>query len=227
MIDNKLKGVINFANMSLTYDGKSSILQNVNFYVNKGEFVFLTGVSGSGKSTLLKSLYGAIKPVSGHLVVNGTDLMEANSNQIYDLRKELGIVFQDYKLISHLNIGENVSLPQEIKGKTDSEVRTTLEKMLGYMNILHLINKMPTEISGGEQQRAGLARALISNPDIILADEPTGNLDARSKQIVFDLLEAANRSGKTVVVATHDIPDFISVQTRVVTIENHRLVEHD
>jgi cell division transport system ATP-binding protein len=224
-VDHKNTGVINLANMSLSYDGKNMVLQNVNYFVNKGDFIILTGASGSGKSTLLKSFYGVLKPMSGYMEVNGVEISESKNKEIYDLRRSLGIIFQDFKLIKQLNVKRNVFMPLEIEGSSWSQSKEKVERLLGYVDILHLANKMPAEISGGEQQRVAFARALVSNPDIILADEPTGNLDQKSTDIIYGLLEAANRSGKTVIIATHAVPENLSVPFKRIAIKERTLVE--
>jgi len=226
MLDTK-SGAIKASNLTLSYSKHEPIVSNVDFEIKEGEFVFISGVSGSGKSTLIKSFYGVLEPFFGTLEVNGISMKNVKKDDIYDLRKDLGIVFQDYKLIQDMTVGDNVALPLIIQGKSSSEAMEHAKKLLTYVNLIHRMHRYPNEISGGEQQRASLSRALSTNPKMILADEPTGNLDEYSAGIVYDLMVAANQRGRTVVVVTHHIPDDFPVPYRKFHIKDASMKEID
>lgn len=204
--------VIIAENLSLSYKDFETIISKATFSIDAGSFVFITGASGSGKSTLLKSLYGAIEPRAGQLVVGGVKMNRISTSRLNFLRRHIGIVFQDYKLIKEWTIEKNVMLPLIISGYTKDVSGTQVQKLLGHVKLIHQAGKYPPELSGGEQQRVAMARALAHNPILILADEPTGNLDEYSSEVIWNLLEGANTQLKTtIVVVTHHIPSSISV----------------
>lgn len=206
--------------LTLAYSTHEMIINKANFSINSGSFVFITGASGSGKSTLLKSLFGALKPKYGSLVVGGVELNGASRSKINLLRKHIGIVFQDYKLIKEWTIEKNIMLPLLINGYVKNVANEQVEKLLKHVRLNHQIGKYPLELSGGEQQRVAMARALSHNPILILADEPTGNLDEYSSQLIWNLLEGANRQLKTtVIVVTHNIPKTLTVDYKHFHIE--------
>lgn len=206
--------------LTLAYSTHEMIINKANFSINSGSFVFITGASGSGKSTLLKSLFGALKPKYGSLVVGGVELNGASRSKINLLRKHIGIVFQDYKLIKEWTIEKNIMLPLLINGYVKSVANEQVEKLLKHVRLNHQVGKYPLELSGGEQQRVAMARALSHNPILILADEPTGNLDEYSSQLIWNLLEGANRQLKTtVIVVTHNIPKTLTVDYKHFHIE--------
>ena len=202
-------------NLYLSYDNKHNIIENGNFNIKNGEFIFISGSSGSGKSTLLKSLYGQIPLNAGALLVNKTDLKNINNKNLQNLRKNIGIVFQDYKLIQDYTIEENIMLPLQIRHIDERKSKEQVKKLLKHVKLSHKLNAYPAELSGGEQQRVAVARALAHHPSIIFADEPTGNLDEYSSNVIWELLKDANRSlGVTVVVVTHSIPTNFGIQSR-------------
>lgn len=204
--------VIIAENLSLSYKEFETIISKANFSIDAGSFVFITGASGSGKSTLLKSFYGAIEPRAGQLMVGGVKMNRISTSKLNFLRRHIGIVFQDYKLIKEWTIEKNVMLPLIISGYTKDVSSTQVQKLLGHVKLIHQAGKYPPELSGGEQQRVAMARALAHNPILILADEPTGNLDEYSSQVIWNLLEGANAQLKTtVVVVTHNIPSTITI----------------
>ncbi|AFV97088.1 MULTISPECIES: ABC transporter ATP-binding protein [unclassified Sulfuricurvum] len=204
--------VIIAENLSLSYKEFETIISKANFSIDAGSFVFITGASGSGKSTLLKSFYGAIEPRAGQLMVGGVKMSRISTSKLNFLRRHIGIVFQDYKLIKEWTIEKNVMLPLIISGYTKDVSSTQVQKLLGHVKLIHQSGKYPPELSGGEQQRVAMARALAHNPILILADEPTGNLDEYSSQVIWNLLEGANTQLKTtVVVVTHNIPNTINI----------------
>jgi len=217
-----MASVISANNLTLAYEkGKNIIINDVTFSIEQGEFVFITGPSGSGKSTLLKSLYGQIMPYGGTLTVGGFDMKKIKRSQLLQLRRNLGIVFQDYKLINEWTVEKNVVLPLIITGYSLDVQKVQAEKLLSHVKLSDQANKYPLELSGGEQQRVGVARALSKNPFMILADEPTGNLDEFSSGVVWDLLEnACDQLNATVVVVTHKIPTIFNIPYRHFIIEN-------
>ena len=181
--------VIIAKNVSLGYNKDETIINKINFSVDSGSFVFITGASGSGKSTLLKSLYGALKPQEGSLVVGGVELRGVSNKKLHFLRRHIGIVFQDYKLVKEWTIEKNIMLPLIISGYDKTVTQNQVDSLLKHVKLKHQAGKYPLELSGGEQQRVAMARALAHNPILILADEPTGNLDDYSSQVIWNLLE--------------------------------------
>ena len=218
--------VIVAKNLSLGYSDEETIINNVDFSVDSSSFVFITGASGSGKSTLLKSLYGALKPKTGSLVVGGVELKGVSSKKLNFLRKHIGIVFQDYKLIKEWTIEKNIMLPLIINGYEKTVTQNQVDSLLKHVRLKHQAGKYPLELSGGEQQRVAMARALSHNPILILADEPTGNLDDYSSGLIWNLLEGANTQLKTtVIVVTHHIPETMTVDYKHFHIEYGSLHE--
>lgn len=218
--------VIIAENLSLSYKEFETIISKASFSIDAGSFVFVTGASGSGKSTLLKSLYGAIEPRGGNLMVGGVKMNRISTSKLNFLRRHIGIVFQDYKLIKEWTIEKNVMLPLIISGYTKDISGTQVQKLLGHVKLIHQAGKYPPELSGGEQQRVAMARALAHNPILILADEPTGNLDEYSSEVIWNLLEGANTQLKTtIVVVTHHIPSSIKVPYKHYHIEMGNLHE--
>ncbi len=217
-----MANVISANSLTLAYDkGKTVVINDATFTIEQGEFVFITGPSGSGKSTLLKSMYGQIKPYKGKLSVGGFDMNRIKRNQLLQLRRNMGIVFQDYKLINEWTVEKNVVLPLIITGYSLDVQKVQAEKLLAHVKLSEHAHKYPLELSGGEQQRVGVARALSKNPFLILADEPTGNLDEFSSGVVWDLLEnACDQLNATVVVVTHKIPTIFNIPYRHFIIEN-------
>jgi len=212
--------VIVAKDLSLAYSNNETIINKANFSIDSGSFVFITGASGSGKSTLLKSLYGALKPKEGSLVVGGVELRGVSSSKLNFLRKHLGIVFQDYKLVKEWTVEKNIMLPLIINGYDKSVTQNQVDTLLKHVKLRHQATKYPQELSGGEQQRVAMARALAHNPILILADEPTGNLDDYSSQVIWNLLEGANDQLKTtVIVVTHHIPETMGVRYKHYHIE--------
>ena len=222
-----MSNVIHAGNMTLAYDeGRKEIIKNANFSIKKGEFVFITGPSGSGKSTLLKALYGALKPTAGSLVVGGVDMTSARRSKLQELRRHMGIIFQDYKLVNEWTVAKNVVLPLMIAGYSTDVQNTQAQRLLKHVKLSEHAERYPLELSGGEQQRVGVARALSKNPLVILADEPTGNLDDYSSNVIWDLMEnACQQLETTVLVVTHKIPTIFSLPYRHFIIESKGVYE--
>ncbi|MEA3384183.1 MAG: ATP-binding cassette domain-containing protein [Campylobacterota bacterium] len=213
-------------NIMLSYDNKRKIIENGNFRIKEKEFIFISGSSGSGKSTLLKSLYGELKVKSGHLFVNKVDLSKNNYSKLLDLRKNLGIIFQDYKLIKEYTIEDNIKLPLKLQNYDDKISNNQVTKLLKHVKLSHRAGAYPDELSGGEQQRVAVARALAHNPSLILADEPTGNLDDYSSDVIWKLLKDANEHlGITVIVVTHNIPTSFGIKYRRFNIDDGVIYE--
>jgi len=204
--------VINAENLTLAYGKDEPIITEANMKINPNEFVFITGKSGSGKSTILKSMYGELMPSKGELNVCGVNIKNINTSKLNLLRRYLGIVFQDYRLINDWTVEKNVMLPLMIGGFSKGVCVKQAQKLLKHVKLLHKADKHPLELSGGEQQRVAMARALAHNPVMILADEPTGNLDEYSSEVIWDLLKNAKEHlGTTVVVVTHHIPSTLGI----------------
>ncbi|MBD3807208.1 MAG: ATP-binding cassette domain-containing protein [Epsilonproteobacteria bacterium] len=221
-----MPNVVEARSLSLSYNKEHMVIEKANFNIRKGEFIFITGPSGSGKSTLLKSLYGSIKADSGLLKVGELELKNATTSKLQELRTHLGIVFQDYKLVNEWTVAKNVALPLMIAGYSMDLQQTQVQRLLKHVKLSDYANRYPYELSGGEQQRVGVARALAKNPMIILADEPTGNLDDYSSNVIWDLLEnACVQLQTTVVVVTHKIPTVFSLPYRHLILENKGVYE--
>ncbi|EEO25959.1 cell division ATP-binding protein FtsE [Helicobacter winghamensis] len=217
--------VIQAQNINLGYKNEI-IIKNASFSIYPKEFVFVSGPSGSGKSTLLRSMYGDLPLKSGSLEVCGVEMFKANKKNIEILRHHLGIIFQDYKLIKDFNVEKNVMLPMVIGGFTKESCQAQTDRLLAHIKLSHKGSKYPMELSGGEQQRVAMARALAHNPLLILADEPTGNLDDYSSEVIWNLLRGVNvQLGITVVVVTHRIPETLGINYRHFHIEEGVIYE--
>ena len=219
--------VISAKNLTLAYDnGRKEIIKNASFDIRKGDFVFITGPSGSGKSTLLKSLYGEIRPKEGSLIVGGVEMRNVKARKLQELRKHLGIIFQDYRLINEWTVEKNIVLPLMIDGYPIDVQEAQAQRLLKHVKLSEHADRYPLELSGGEQQRVGVARALSKNPVVILADEPTGNLDDYSSNVIWDLLEnACKQLQTTVLVVTHKMPTVFSLPYRHFIIESRGVYE--
>ena len=225
-MDSFMDKVILAEELSLAYSSEETIISKANFSVSSGDFVFITGASGSGKSTLLRSFYGALEPMSGSLIVGGVELNNISTSKRNFLRRHIGIVFQDYKLVKEWSIEKNVALPLIINGYAKDVIDIQVDKLLNHVKLSHKGGKYPKELSGGEQQRVAMARALAHNPILILADEPTGNLDDYSSRLIWNLLEGANSQLKaTVVIVTHHIPADLAVDYKHFNIEGGTVYE--
>ena len=222
-----MSNVIQASQLKLAYDnGAKEIIKDANFSIKKGEFIFITGPSGSGKSTLLKSLYGQIRPSSGNLMVGGNDLAHIRQSKLQELRTHMGIIFQDYKLVNEWTVKKNIVLPLMIAGYSSEIQETQAQRLLKHVKLSDYADRYPLELSGGEQQRVGVARALSKNPVVILADEPTGNLDDYSSNVIWDLMEnACQQLNTTVLVVTHKIPTVFSLPYRHFIIESKGVYE--
>ncbi len=221
-----MQKIISASGLCLGYENGQNLITDAKFDIYSDDFVFITGQSGSGKSTLLKSFYGQMKPSAGSLSVCLTDMTDITQQNLDKLRQRIGVVFQNYRLISEWNIEKNVMLPLMIKGLSASICKNQATKLLKHVNLLHRADKFPNELSGGEQQRAAMARALAHNPNLLLCDEPTGSLDEYSSDVIWGLLRSAKEYlGTCIVVVTHHIPVSLRVPYRHLVIENGRIYE--
>ncbi|WP_017319431.1 cell division ATP-binding protein FtsE [Mastigocladopsis repens] len=209
--------------VSKTYANGSHALVNVNLEVKKGEFLFITGSSGSGKSTLLKLLYGDELPTQGDVIVDESNVAALRGDRLSILRRRIGVVFQDYKLIPQRTVAENVTVVLQAQGYTRKEIQRRLEPSLKLVGLLSKADCFPEQLSGGEQQRVSIARAIIGTPPILLADEPTGNLDPDNAWQVIEILQKLNSFGATVIVTTHDEQLVRRCNHPVVQVQNGRL----
>ncbi len=196
--------MIQLYHIELRYDGGVRALQDVSLDVERGEFVFLTGASGAGKTSLLRLLFGAERPTSGQILVAGRNISRIRGSEIPRLRREIGVIFQDFKLLPDRTVHENVAIALEIAGASRRETRTRVWSTLKRLGLGHRLDHRPRALSGGEQQRVAIARALVTDPPLLLADEPTGNLDPELARDIMDIIADANARGTTVMVATHD-----------------------
>jgi cell division transport system ATP-binding protein len=217
--------MIRFENVGMRYGPGPEVLRDVTFQLEPGTFTFLTGPSGAGKSTLLKLLYLAEAPSRGLITLFGTDLATARRSAFPALRRRIGVVFQDFRLLSHLSAFDNVALPLRLAGrKTDDYIRD-VEELLNWVGLGDRMNAKPPTLSGGEQQRVAIARAVVGQPDLLLADEPTGNVDPEIAQRLIRLFGELNRLGTTVLIATHDRGLIERSRSREMRLVDGRLVE--
>ena len=217
--------MIQLHNVFMSYQREVAALNGVTLKIPRGDFVFLTGVSGAGKSTLLKLLYAALLPSRGQVVIDGQNVTMLTRTQIPYLRRNIGVVFQDFKLLPNRTVFENVAITLEVLGMNNKDIGRKVFHILKQLGLEHKMNSTPIRLSGGEQQRVALARALVNDPKILLADEPTGNLDADNKEQILTIFKDANIRGTTVVVATHDRRLIETCRKRMVVLEKGQVVE--
>ena len=216
---------IKFRNVEKTYKNGVNAVYDMNLDIKKGEFVFVIGASGSGKSTLIKMLYREERPTNGEIYVGGINVAKVKNNKVYKLRRKIGIVFQDYKLLPKLTVYENVAFALEIYGLPTNEVKRKVLKALDLVGLKSKTKSYPNQLSGGEQQRVAIARAIVNSPKLLICDEPTGNLDPDTSLEVMKVIEKINDLGTTVVMATHDREMVNKMKKRVVLLDNGKLVK--
>jgi cell division transport system ATP-binding protein len=219
--------MIVFENVTKTYDGDVVGMQDASFHIEKGEFVFLVGPSGSGKSTLIKLVLKELEPTQGRILVAGRNLQTLRRSKIPLLRRNIGCVFQDFKLLPNKTVYENVAYALEVVGEHHRSIRRKVPEILNLVGLADKTDSLPHEISGGEQQRVSVARAFVNHPPLLLADEPTGNIDPETSIGIMQLLMRINRTGTTVVIATHDRDMVDRLRRRVIALDVGRLVRDD
>lgn len=217
--------MIELHNVTVQYQKDSPALNSISLNIPKGDFVFLTGSSGAGKSTLLKLIYGAVEPIRGHIVVDGQNLTRVPRNQLPYIRRNIGVVFQDFKLLNNRSVFDNVAMTLEVLGWERKDIGKKVFHILKRLGIEQKMDAIPLRLSGGEQQRVALARALVNDPKILLADEPTGNLDENNKNQILHIFREANMRGTTVLIASHDKRVFTAGQGRIVHLDKGLLQE--
>ena len=203
------------------YKNGTTAVADLSVTIDKGEFVFVIGTTGSGKSTLIKMLYREEKPTKGSVIVGGIDVAKLRNSKVYKLRRKLGVVFQDFKLLPKLTVYENVAFALETLGIPESEIRPKVLKAIDAVGLKEKTRNLPSELSGGEQQRVAIARAIVNNPKLLICDEPTGNLDPETSKGIMKILENINQTlGTTIIMATHDKELVNKMKKRVLVIEN-------
>ena len=221
---NSAKPIIEFRGVSKTYPTGTHAIEDINIRITSGEFVFVVGSSGAGKSTFMKLIMREEKANTGTIIVNGYNLTKMPRRQVPMLRRTMGIVFQDFRLIPTMNVFQNVAFAMHVVGASDRDVRREVSKALSKVGLGNKARSMPAQLSGGEQQRVGLARALVNSPDLIIADEPTGNVDPNMSYEIVSLLTEINKRGTTVLMVTHDQNLVRDFQHRVIMLERGKIV---
>lgn len=215
--------MIQMFHVSKSYEGGVPALADITLKIGKGEFIFITGPSGAGKSTLLKIMFGSEPPTQGQFILDGRNYVKIPQPELPALRRRIGFVFQDFKLLPNKSVFDNVALSLKVMGIPPSDVKRRVARMLTYVKLQHRANFKPLQLSGGEQQRVAIARALVKDPAIILADEPTGNLDPELSVQIIELFKEVNSRGTTVVIATHDKALIEKYARRTIALEGGRL----
>ena len=219
--------MIVFEAVEKVYEPDVGALKGVSFVIEKGEFVFIVGASGSGKSTLVKLLLKEIDPTAGRIVVGGRDLTRLKHSKVPLLRRNVGCVFQDFKLLPSRSAADNVAYALKVQGESRASIRRKVPEVLNMVGLAHKMNSMPDELSGGEQQRVSIARAVVNHPPLLVCDEPTGNLDPDTSVGIMQLLYRINRSGTTILMVTHDREMVDKMRKRVIQLEEGRLARDE
>ena len=216
--------MIEMMNVTKKYNKGITAINNLSIQINDGEFVYVVGPSGAGKSTFIKMMYREEKATKGRIRIGKYDLMKIKDRQIPFLRRYVGVVFQDFKLLQNKTVYENVAYAMEVIEKSPREIKRRVQEVLELVNLKHCVDNFPNELSGGEQQRVAIARAIVNTPGILIADEPTGNLDPDTSMEIMDILERINEQGTTTVMATHNSQIVNEKKHRVIAIENGQIV---
>lgn len=219
--------LITFKDVSKKYRRSTTALRHVSVSVNQGEFVYIVGPSGAGKSTFIKLLYREEKISEGSLTIGGFDLAKIKKRQVPMLRRSIGVVFQDYKLLERKTVYENVAFAMEVIGEKRKHIKNRVTEVLDLVGLKHKARSFPKQLSGGEQQRVAIARAIVNNPKVLIADEPTGNLDPEITMDIMRLLERINLQGTTILMATHNAQIVNQMRHRVITIEGGKIVRDE
>lgn len=219
--------MIRYVNVSKEYGSGSKALSNININIEKGEFVFVVGSSGAGKSTLMKLLLKEIEPTSGKIYLNKLDITKVKNRRIPYIRRNIGVVFQDFRLLPNKTVYENVAFAMEIVGASPREIRRKVPMILGMVGLSNKAHNYPNQLSGGEHQRVSIARAIVNSPSVLIADEPTGNLDPDTAWEIMKLIKEINRRGTTVVMATHAREIVNMMKRRVIELEAGKVVRDE
>jgi cell division transport system ATP-binding protein len=219
--------MIVFQNVTKIYEPNVAALQDVSFVIEKGDFVFVVGASGSGKSTLIRLLLKELEPTNGRIMVGGRDLTRLRRSKVPLLRRNIGCVFQDFKLLPSRTAAENVAYALKVQGESRNSIRRKVPEVLNLVGLSHKTNSLPDELSGGEQQRVSIARAFVNHPPLLVCDEPTGNLDPDTSVGIMQLLYRINRAGTTILMVTHDREMVDKMRKRVIALEEGRLARDE
>ena len=217
--------MIEFRNVSKTYDTGTKAVKNANFVIDKGEFAFLVGSSGSGKSTLIKLILKEEEPTSGNIIINGKDTTFLKQSRVPYLRRSMGVVFQDFRLLSDKTVYENVAFAMNIVKATPKHIRRQVPMVLSLVGLSGKAKMYPNELSGGEQQRVAIARAIVNGPKLLICDEPTGNLDENTSMEIMKVLEEVNKMGTTIIMVTHDTDIVDTMKKRVILLDTGRILK--
>lgn len=217
--------LIRMREVRMTYKSGVTALYDLDLTIEKGEFVFVIGSTGCGKSTLIKLLYRELKPTKGSIIVGGINVGKIPNRKVFKIRRKIGVVFQDYKLLEKLNVYENVAFALEIFGLPKSEIHEKVIKVLDLVGLKNKVKMYPKELSGGEQQRVAIARAIVNGPKLLICDEPTGNLDPKTSMEIMKVLESINALGTTIIMVTHDITIVNALKKRTVLLDSGRVLK--
>lgn len=219
--------MLKMTDVSKVYPGGNVALQDINVHIKPGEFVFVVGPSGAGKSNFIKMLFREVLPTTGSIFVNGTDILSLTPKEIPYMRRQLGIIFQDYRLLPDRTVYENIAFAMQVIETPHRKIKRSVLNVLDLVGLRQRANAYPNELSGGEQQRIAIARAIVNDPLLVIADEPTGNLDPETSWDIMDIFKEINNSGTTIVMATHDKDVVDAMEKRVIAIENGRIVRDE
>ena len=217
--------LIRLKDVKKTYKTGVTAIQQMNLAIQKGDFVFLIGSTGCGKSTLIKMLYREEKPTSGQIIVGGIDVGKLRNGKVYKLRRKIGVVFQDFKLLPKATVYENVAFSLEVFGLPKDEIHAKVIKVLDLVGLKHKIKNYPRQLSGGEQQRVAIARAIVNGPKLLICDEPTGNLDPNTSMEIMEVLNQINKLGTTIIMVTHDITIVKAMKKRTIKLDSGRILK--
>lgn len=219
--------MIEMSEVYKTYPNGVLAINGLDIMINQGEFVYVVGPSGAGKSTFIKMMYREEKPSSGKIIINGVDLSKLKESKVPMLRRSIGVVFQDFKLLSKLTVYENVAFALEVIGENQKYIKKRVLDVLDLVQLKHKARFFPNELSGGEQQRVSIARSIVNNPAVMIADEPTGNLDPDTSWEIMNLFETINNRGTTIVMATHNKEIVNTLKKRVIAVEDGKIVRDE
>ena len=216
--------LINIKDVNVKYPNGVYAIKDFSVSIKKGDFVFVIGKTGSGKSTFIKMLYREVKPFNGEIILSGLNVSKLKNNKVYKIRRKLGVIFQDYRLLEKLTVYENVAFALEVVGTEKKKIQPKVLKALEVVGLKNKTRSFPTQLSGGEQQRVAIARAIVNSPKLLICDEPTGNLDPEKSMEIMDILNNINKTlGTTIIMATHDKAIVNSMKKRVLVIKNGKL----